>query len=109
MIWGSQYDAMLNWAKQGMDKDKIINTSLGNNNSEKVATTGNSKYSRDSINNIRDLGGNEEEFTLEAYTAYGRVYRGGFVASCNSPSFRNGNITNPTFGSPGSRLTLYIK
>ena len=76
MIWGSQYDAMLNWAKNGADKDKLTNTSLGNH-SGSVKTTGNSNYSNDSINNIRDLGGNLIEWTLEAYDTKYRVGRGG--------------------------------
>ena len=76
MIWGSQYDAMLNWAKNGADKDKLTNTTLGNH-SGSVKTTGNSNYSNDSINNIRDLGGNLIEWTLEAYDTKYRVGRGG--------------------------------
>lgn len=42
MIWGSQYDAMLNWAKTGANKDKLGNTSLGNNSSGSITVTGNS-------------------------------------------------------------------
>ena len=78
MIWGSQYDRILNWVKEGKneeEKSKIITTKLGNNSS--VTTTGNSNYSNDSINNIRDLGGNLHEWTLEAHNALRRVKRGG--------------------------------
>ena len=113
MIWGSQYDAMLNWAKTGNDIDKITNTSLGNNSSESVTTTGNSNYSNDSINNIRDLGGNLLEWTLEVdYTKY-RVNRGGYYNYASSPSCRNNYIMsdfpNTTDSRHGSRVTLYIK
>ena len=80
MIWGSQYDRILNWVKEGKneeEKSKITNSKLGNNSSGSVTTTGNSKYSDDSINNIRDLGGNLFEWTLEADNASSRVWRGG--------------------------------
>ena len=109
MIWGSQYDAMLNWAKNGAEKDKITNTSLGNNSGGIVATTGNSNYSNDSINNIRDLGGNLLEWPLEACNTYGRVNRGGFFFATVSPCYRGGGSPDGTDSYFGSRLTLYIK
>ena len=109
MIWGSQYDAMLNWAKTGNDKDKITNTSLGNNSSGSVTTAGNSNYSNDSINNIRDLGSNLREWTLEAYGTIYRVYRGGNYDNTSSPSSRYGSYPSYTYSNNGSRVTLYIK
>ena len=109
MIWGSQYDAMINWAKNGADKDKITNTSLGNNSSESVTTTGNSNYSNDSINNIRDLGGNVFEWTLEAYDTSFRILRGGYFGDTISPRYRGGSSPNYPHNDPGSRITLYIK
>ena len=107
MIWGSQYDAILNWTKQGVDKEKITKELLGNNSGGIVATTGNSKYSNDSINNIRDLGGNLEEWSQEAYDAY-RVCRGGYIYSRVSPSYRDQYGPEST-SLVGSRFTLYIK
>ena len=108
MIWGSQYDAILNWAKAGVDKDKITNTSLGNH-SGSVTTTGNSNYPNDSINNIRDLGGNLIELTLEASNTHYRVLRGGYYNKTHSPSFRDYNYPFYTRSYFGSRVTLYIK
>ena len=108
MIWGSQYDAILNWAKAGVDKDKITNTSLGNH-SGSVTTTGNSNYPNDSINNIRDLGGNLIEWTLEAYGTLGRAIRGGNYGYAYSPSYRRNNDPRNTYSRNGSRVTLYIK
>ena len=111
MIWGSQYDAMLNWVKNGnsSDKDKITQKTNGNH-SGGVVTTGNSSYSDDSINNIRDLEGNLFEWTLEANDTIYRVFRGGGYDSSYSPCCRNG-LSNPvaTSSGYGSRLTLYIK
>ena len=109
MIWGSQYDAMLNWAKKGDDKDKITNTSLGNNSSGSVTTTGNSNCSNDSINNIRDLGGNLLEWTLEAFDIGIRVSRGGSFIFTFSPSYRSGSTPNHNGHIYGSRFILYIK
>ena len=111
MIWGSQYDAMLNWVKNGngSDKDKITTPGIGNNSSGSVTTTGNSTYSNDSINNIRDLGGNLREWTLEADGINFRVVRGGNYRYRNSPSVRPDDNPNGTISSNGSRLTLYIK
>ena len=111
MIWGSQYDAMLNWVKNGnsADKDKITTPGIGNNSSGSVTTTGNATYSNDSINNIRDLGGNLREWTLEANATNVRVNRGGNYNNSNSPSNRFSNDPYDVSSSSGSRLTLYIK
>ena len=110
MIWGSQYDAMLNWVKNGngVDKDKITTKDIGGNYSKSIATTGSSSYSNDSINNIRDLGGNLMEWTLEANNTDVRVFRGGFYYGPYSPS--NRYYSNPNYNGAdyGSRLTLYI-
>ncbi len=110
MIWGSQYDAMLNWIKSGTDKYKITNTSLGNH-SGNITTTGNDTYSNDSINNIRDLGGNLNEWTLEAQSSGYRTYRGGDFYDSNSPSYRNklNGMPPDLSASSGSRLALYVK
>ena len=109
MIWGSQYDAMLNWAKIGEDKEKTTNTSLGNNSGGSVAITGNSRYSEDSINNIKDLGGNLREWTLEGFNSSSRVYRGGDYSNMKSPSFRYSIYSGAAYSEYGSRMTLYIK
>ena len=111
MIWGSQYDAMLNWVKNGnsADKDKITTQGIGNNSSGSVTTTGNATYSNDSINNIRDLGGNLYEWTLEARATNSRVLRGGNYTHSYSPGCRDRDNPDDTNGDNGSRLTLYIK
>ena len=111
MIWGSQYDAMLNWVKNGNsdDKDKIRRFGIGNNNSKVIATAGNSNYSNDSINNIRDLGGNLYEWTLETYNSGYRIARGGYYSISYSPSCRDFVAPVYAYSYCGSRLTLYIK
>ena len=109
MIWGSQYDAIINWVKNGTDKEKISITSLGNNSSGSVVTTGMDTFSNDSINSIRDLCGNLSEWTLEAYGNGNRIYRGGYYNSKVSPGARYSNSTYGTSNNFGSRMSLYIK
>ena len=109
MIWASQWDAVINWAKNGTDKENITNTALGNNSSGTVTTTGNSKYSNDSINNIRDLCGNLREWTLCGYNVTNRIYRGGYYNGTFSSSYCSGNNPNLKYVGNGSRLALYIK
>ena len=110
MIWGSQYDAMLNWVKNrnSADKDKITENTNGNH-SGSVVTTGNSSYSKDSINNIKDLEGNLREWTLETDDTNIRVLRGGCYAVNSSPSYRDRSNPHYNGSNIGSRLALYIK
>ena len=74
MIWGSQYDAMLNWALTGSDKGKVTATGNGNHNGSGAVSTG--ATTTDKINNIYDLEGNLREWTIEANGTVYRVYRG---------------------------------
>lgn len=108
MIWGSQYDAMLNWALTGNDKEKVNATTNGNHSDDNVVNTGTTIT--DKINNIYDLEGNLREWTLEAVNTDGRVGRGGNCNNSDSPSSR-GNSSNPNSPNTfyGSRLTLYIQ
>ena len=108
MIWGSQYDAMLNWAMKGTDKAKVTANTNGNH-SGSVVTCGNSTYSADKINNIYDLEGNLFEWTQEANNTCYRTVRGGAYLSSYSPSFRRDGIPSATSARYGSRLSLYIK
>ena len=89
MIWLSQYDAMLNWVKnsESTDKEKITARGIGNNGNGNYTTTGNETYANDSINHIRDLGGNIYEWTLGAYSTNSRIYRGGSWQDTNSASY----------------------
>ena len=112
MIWGSQYDRIINWVKEGayeVEKNKLVNTELGNHRKSGVATTGNSNYIDDSIKNIRDLGGNLYEWTLESWGTVGRVFRGGNCYNSLSLSYRDYIYPNSTYSLAGSRMTLYIK
>ena len=79
MIWGSQYDAMMNWmAKNGTNVGSSIS---GYNNTTKTGSK-----DTDVINNIYDLYGCHREWTLEAYDSGNRAKRGGYAGDRNSPA-----------------------
>ena len=104
MIWGSQYNAMLNWMlRQDID---VTDSSGGNWNRNGI--TGNTIT--DKINNIVDLKGEKNEWTLEAvtnqYTTL-RAYRGGDHNGGNASKFYYQGANGTSF-SIASRPTLYI-
>ncbi len=103
MIWGSQYDAMLNCILTGTDKSKVTAAST----SHSKTTTGST--SNDVMNKIYDLGNNLCEWTLEGSWSVNRVSRGSDSDNNNSPSNRGVYFPYGPYGGHGSRLTLYIK
>ena len=109
MIWGSQWDAMLNWILQGDDKYKVTETEKGNHSGQ-IGLTGSYDNGLYKINNIYDLEGNMREWTLEAYLDERRVTRGGIYNNDGtSPSSRRGNQPYLDASGNTSRMTLYIK
>ena len=102
MVWGSQYDAMMNWmAKNGINVGSSIS---GYNNTTKTGSK-----DTDVINNIYDLYGCHWEWILEAYCGYGRALRGGHSGVSYSPPSRNHSGPNNVYSNYSSRATLYIK
>ena len=103
MIWGSQYDAMLNWmAKQG---EKV-----GTPNDDKVNTTQvTGSNSNDIIRNVFDLYGCNRDWTLEASATNLRVYYGGDYNNSTSPSNYVASSPLEADISASTRITLYIK
>ena len=106
MIWGSQYDAMMNFMKRRGEEDAIKSTSNSSIQNNSYVT---GKKETDVIKNIFDLYACHREWTLEAYSIYARVYRGGSSGYSYSPSSRNNHHPTSTGGNYSSRLTLYIK
>ena len=102
MIWGSQYDAIMNWIG-----DLATSTISNNKNSDEARRTG--SKATDKINNIFDLYGLRREWTMEAYTSFNRVLRGGRYYDDDSPSYRHISYTLRTYDYCSSRPTLYIK
>ncbi len=72
MLWGSQYDAILNFALLGEDKEKV--TTYGNGNFEPILNTG--ETITDKILNIYDLEGNLRDWTIECISSHSRTSRG---------------------------------
>ncbi len=103
MIWGSQYDAMMNWmVKTGND----VGTANDNKKNSEMIT---GKNKNDVINNVFDLYGCHREWTLMAYENNGRAERGGTSGSNLYPAFCNNYDSNGTYFDVSSRATLYIK
>lgn len=105
MLWGSQYDAVMNWmGKQGKN--------IGDKNENKTNTTEiTGKYSADILNNIFDLYGGHKEWTLEGVGNNQRLTRGGIYDGAYSPANRDSNDTllpDQTGKGNNTRLTLYI-
>ena len=110
MIWGSQYDAMMNWMQDNRidvkAKEDGTNTIRNSDSSRRTGA-----QAKDFLNNIYDLFGCHYEWTLEAHSSSVRGYRGGYSGNSNSPSYRVNGIGSPTYTHSvySSRLTLYIK
>lgn len=103
IIWGSQYDAMINWMIK--TKNNVGISDENKRNEENI--TGKNK--NDVINNIYDLYGCNFEWTMEASNNTFRANRGGSSYHNSSPAACNGNYPYPNSNALSSRATLYIK
>jgi len=116
MMWGSQYDALLNFGLTNPEDRGKVNSTLKNLSKMKMTWTGACKED-DSINNVFDLGGNIYELTQEGYTydtkKVMRGIRGGFASLTENgnqfPRSRRSSIyayqTNDNFS---TRVSFYI-
>ena len=104
MIYGSMYDAIMNWALYDeAEKSKITSPSTKRGSKQPTGT-----LESDKIKNIYDLGNNMWEWTVEANLDENRIGRGGYYGNTNAPSIRNsGNPCDCDTGT-GSRLLLYF-
>ena len=133
MIWGNQWDRTLMWLIEtgSKTKEQIADdsTSWGNyynatfeyvNSSGSTATknensstripTGSAEYTK--ANNIYDLAGNVRDWTMEADSTYGRVYRGGNYYDDGDiipADYRNYDVPAYSYSNCGCRSALYIK
>lgn len=80
----------------------------GNYSGSRIETGSNPDYA---VNNIYDMAGNVNDWTLESYDTYDRLRRGGNYLNNGSFIPASGrNLGSPTNGSDdyGSRVTLYV-
>ena len=106
MIWGSQYDAMMNWmASQGITV--ASDTPMSGTAKNTTRITGNPAYN-DKLNNVYDIYGNSYEWTLEASNTGYRAGRGGYYDCSFWPSNRIFNPPVHALTDYCSRLSLYI-
>ena len=108
MIWGSQYDAMLQFGLTNSSDSSKVNATTNGNHAGKALKTGTHKGT-DSINNIFDLEGNMWEWTQEAGSTSGRSCRGGDFSIAYSPSYRSSYSPYYSDIYVSSRASLYIK
>ena len=132
MIWGNQWDRTLMWLIETGSKTKeqiaddstswgnynnatfeYVNSSgstvTKNENSGTKIPTGNTEYTK--ANNIYDLAGNVYDWTMEAYSTYDRVYRGGYYYGNgdSSPAGSRSSYYPTSYYYYGCRSALYIK
>lgn len=109
MIWGSQYDAMMNWLfSNGMDVTSP--TPIQGTSYNKTPVTG--SVASDKLNNVYDLLGCCKEITLESDAPNGRWFRGAdrSLGDVFFPMARTKNKMNyANDGYSAVRFTLYIK
>ena len=106
MIYGSMYDAVMNWALYGTDKTDANKVAA---NSTKHGPEKTGALESDVIKNIYDLGNNLREWTVECYNTNYRVRRGGYSTIADSPSYRHdGIIPGSNSSALGSRMLLYL-
>ena len=110
MIWGCQYDQMLIWLQNnGIDvtatDSKSLNGAEKNNNSITTGIEGD----KDILNNIYDLLGCHNEWTLEMVPQNSRVYRSGRYDISETLSNRKTDIPIRTYNYYSSRIALYVK
>ena len=111
MIWGSQYDAMLNFALTNSSDSAKVNQNTNGNHTSKLYKTGTwlgESNQTDKINNVFDLEGNLYEWTKEAYYTDSRALRGGTFSDSHSPCYRSSYGPNNSSIYFSSRLSLYI-
>ena len=113
MVWGSQWDATMRWMYNSGNEEKkkytYDSTGKGNYESGSPITTG--SVDAYAVNNIYDMAGNVNDWTIEAVYTNGRVDRGGdyFIDGTDYPaSSRSGTIPTGSRDSHGFRVALYM-
>ena len=139
MIWGNQWDRTMMWLMEcnakdettGKSKEEVISdssswgnyynatfqytnssgvTATKNENSSTRIPTGSTEYTK--ANNIYDLAGNVYDWTMEAYSTYSRVMRGGKYNDYGDvipARYRDYYSPDNSYSNYGCRAALYVK
>lgn len=109
MIWGCQWDAVLNWIDKSQQLNKYVyeSRSVGNYYNQLEKTGSSSEYS---LKNIYDLAGNAYEWTQRGSTLGGRKAYGGSYKSDNIFSLEETYVYGITYlwDEVGTRATMYL-
>ncbi|MCI8291732.1 MAG: hypothetical protein HFJ24_01905 [Clostridia bacterium] len=114
MIWGSQWDQTMIWFDtQGGAKKNYVYDSTGKGHYPGTggSTTSTGLSTAYAVNNIYDMAGNAEDWTLEADITSRRVLRGGGYSNSGSfspASYRSYGYPTYSYGYVGSRSTLIM-
>ncbi len=125
LIYGVQWDAIMNWIDSNYSKEKgtcnsFVSNSTGQGNYNEDENTNSWKNNLTScgssddyrVKNIYDLAGNVFEWTMEALSTDSRVSRGGnfrFSGSGLPASSRSNDHPDDHYGSIGFRVALYLQ
>ena len=113
MIWGSQWDATMRWMYNSgnAEKKKYTYDSRGKGNYSSDSPIATGSIEAYAVNNIYDMAGNVNDWTIEAYSTVLRVTRGGNYSDdgSNGPASvrRSSNPTN-SIDNYGFRVALYM-
>ena len=124
MIWGCLWDRTLIWlaetnqassGRNGKSYAEIVNSSGWGNYTTDAGGTGNIQPTGNGevwkSNNIYDMAGNVQDWTIEVQKTSYRVMRGGYYydeGSSAQASFRNTTYPSDNYNSCGSRTVIYI-
>ena len=116
LIYGVQWDAIMNfidpaYATGSCEEDSFVRDSSGKGCYDQSAPTVTGSNANYAVKNIYDLGGNVDEWTMEAYNTKNRVIRGGPYLDSGSlypASIRNFNNPSYSYGTIGFRPALYL-
>ena len=124
LIYGVQWDAIMNWIDSNYSKEKgtcnsFVSNSTGQGNYNEDENTNSWKNNLTScgssddyrVKNIYDLAGNVFEWTMEALSTDARVFRGGYFSYSGSEypvSGRGGDYPDGNDECVGFRVALYL-
>ena len=112
MIWGSQWDSMLNWmVARGIKVNSSTRRDGTSRNTSRItgATKKGSTTFNDKIKNIYDLLGNSYEWLAEANDTISRSIRGGNYETNSAIGWHNGTSSNSDYSDTfGSRPYLIV-